>query len=295
MEYLAYILRQTGRNFKHTWATQLMTLLTVSLSVFIFSFFFIIYANAIRLGETLGDQTRLTVYLDNEPSKELLTQIKQKIVSFPQVERFDYVPREQAFVRLQERLGAEKDILNDMDPSFLPAAIEVYPYRDVLALAKLKELADHLATLPGATKVQYGQEWVEGLNYFLRLAGIIVALSGALLLLTIALMVSYSIKLAILQRQTELEVFRLLGATSASIQGPFLIEGLFLGVVGSASGLLLLSLFFDWLKGQFNVPTLLSTVDFRLFSISFTAILMAISVILCIGVSILSMRKFLRI
>ena len=42
MKYITFILTQTARNFKQAWGSQLMTLLTVSLSVLFFTFFFLI-------------------------------------------------------------------------------------------------------------------------------------------------------------------------------------------------------------------------------------------------------------
>ena len=42
MRFLAVVLRHTCRNMLHSWKSQTMTLLTVSLSVLIFSFFYLI-------------------------------------------------------------------------------------------------------------------------------------------------------------------------------------------------------------------------------------------------------------
>ena len=41
-----------------------MTLLTVSLSVLIFAFFFLLYSNMLKAGERLGDEVRLIVSVE---------------------------------------------------------------------------------------------------------------------------------------------------------------------------------------------------------------------------------------
>ena len=69
MRFLAVVLRHTSRNMLHTWKSQLMTLCTVALSVLIFAFFYLIYYNALHLGEELGDDLRLVVYLDEDPAQ----------------------------------------------------------------------------------------------------------------------------------------------------------------------------------------------------------------------------------
>ena len=71
MRFLAVVLRHTCRNMLLTWKSQFMTLFTVSLSVLIFSFFYLIYSNALHIGEELDDDLRLVVYLDEEPGAPL--------------------------------------------------------------------------------------------------------------------------------------------------------------------------------------------------------------------------------
>ena len=81
MKFISTIAVQTTRNLQKTWATQFMTLMTVSLSVLIFSFFFLIYTNMIKTGEKLGDDLRLTIYLEDEPVLEMQAQLVRKITN----------------------------------------------------------------------------------------------------------------------------------------------------------------------------------------------------------------------
>ena len=80
-----FFIKQTGRNLMQSWPTQLMTLLTVSLSVLIFSFFLLIYTNVVSSSERLGDELRLVVYLDEEIIPEMQPMIKRKINDFTEV------------------------------------------------------------------------------------------------------------------------------------------------------------------------------------------------------------------
>ena len=82
MKFLSTILIQTSRNLQKTWPSQFMTLLTVSLSVLIFSFFFLIYINIIKAGESFGDDLRLTIYLEEEPVVEMQVELVRKITNF---------------------------------------------------------------------------------------------------------------------------------------------------------------------------------------------------------------------
>ena len=295
MKFFSTILVQTNRNLQKTWPTQFMTLLTVSLSVLIFSFFFLIYTNMIKAGERLGDDLRLTIYLEEEPVLEMQAQLVRKITNFSPVEEIKFTSRKDAYERLSEQLGDNVDVLDDLDPSFLPPSIEVYPKKDLSTLAQIKRFSEYLSTLPGAIKVQYGQEWVERFNYFTKLLQIVVILSGSLLILTTAFMVAYTIRLAVVARQGELEILRLLGATNGYIRTPFLIEGFLQGLLGSSIGLFALFFLFRWIQMRFTGPGILQLVEFTFFSPTIIAIIVAASIILCTGGSFSSMRKFMRI
>ena len=295
MKFLSTIFVLTGRNLQKTWPSQFMTLVTVSLSVLIFSFFFLIYINMIKAGESLGDDLRLTIYLEEEPVVEMQTELVRKITNFSPVEEIRFTSREDAFNKLSSQLGDNVDVLDDLDPSFLPPSIEVYPQKDLTSLTQIKRFSEYLSTLPGAIKVQYGQDWLERFNYFTKLLQIIVVLSGILLILTTTFMVSYTIRLAVLARQAELEILRLLGATNSYIRTPFLIEGLLQGIFGSSLGLVALFFLFQWIQMHFTGPGFLQLIEFTFFSPLIIGMIILASIFLCTGGSYSSMRKFMRI
>ena len=286
---------QAYRNFKQSWGTQLMTLLTVSLSVLIFTFFLLIYANIMQAGDRIGDELRLTIYLDEEVIPEMQPQIEKKIRDFSEVEKIVFVTREEAFSRLKLQLGDDQDVLTDLGYSFLPPSIEVYPEKTLKNITLIKQFANYLSTLPGAQKIQYGQGWIERFGYFTELLRVIVILTGVLLVLATAFMVSYTIRLTVVAKEAELEVLRLVGASNSYIQVPLLIEGILQGILGSAIGLALLHLIYDWTTRHLSGPGFLSLLDFSFFPPATTAIIMLVTVTLCTGGSMVAIRKFLRI
>ncbi|MEW6595835.1 MAG: ABC transporter permease [Thermodesulfobacteriota bacterium] len=295
MKVLAMILRQTGRNYRQTWGTQLMTLLTVVLSVLIFSFFFLVYMNMLRASDRLGDDIRLIVYLDNEPVPELRPQIERRIREFSAVDKITFVSQQEAYNRLARQLGNDRDVLADLGPGFLPPSIEVVPQKNLKSLARVEEFARYLRTLPGAAKVQYGHAWLERFSYFTSLLQIIVLMSGALLILSMTFIVSYTIRLTVIARQEELEILRLLGASSFYIRGPLLIEGMLQGLLGSGLGLAALYFLYNWTARKFTGPGILNLFDFRFFSPMLMGTILGVAVLLCAGGTIVSIRKFLRV
>lgn len=292
---LSSILVQTSRNLKQTWGTQMMTLITVSLSVLIFSFFFLVFLNLKHAGVRLGENIRIIIYLNSEIPLSSQPQIIKKIKSFDKVEKIVFKTRDAAFADLAKQLGPDRDVLNDLNADFLPPSIEVYPAKNLASLARIKQFSDFLATLPKARKVQYGRGWIERLGYFTQLIRLIVLLSGGLLVLTATFMVSSTIRLTVVSRHTELELLGIFGASKGYIRIPLIIEGLLQGLLGSGLGLACLYFLFSWIKTRFTGPGLLNIVHFSFLSSSIITAILVISILLCTTGSIISIRKFLRI
>ena len=295
MRFLIVVLRHTIRNMLFTWKSQLMTLLTVSLSVLIFAFFFLLYYNALQLSEELGDDIRLIVYLDEEPAPALQEEYSRKILKFDQVDRIDFINRQQAYQRFEKQLGSDRDVLTGVPADFLPPSIEVYPVRSLDSLSRIKRFSDYLQTLPGVLKVQYGKEWIERFYSFVQLIRIIVLLSGALLILTTTFMVAHTIRLTLLSRNEELELLRLVGATNNYIRMPFLVEGAFQGLLGATSGLIALYVLFNWIKLQFAGPMMITQLPFAFFPVFILLSIIAAATLLCALGSFSTTRRILQL
>ncbi|MHB1348258.1 MAG: cell division protein FtsX [Desulfobulbaceae bacterium] len=295
MNFLLAVIKQTLRNLIQTWKSQVLTLLTISLSVLIFAFFYLLYTNVLHAGRQLDDDLRLIVYLDENPSPALQEEYRDKIERFDRVERIEFVSSEDAFNRFAEQLDEDRDILTDMPRDFLPPSIEVYPYRSLDTLTKIKRFSDYLLTLPGVLKVQYGREWVERFYSFIKLLRIVVILSGTLLILTTTFMVANTIRLTLLGRKEELELLRLVGASSNYIRMPFFLEGALQGLTGSTCGLIALFLLYNWIKLRFAVSSIMATFEFTFFPLPVIATIIALSTLLCGSGSFSSTRKFLHL
>jgi cell division transport system permease protein len=295
MSFWLTVIRQVGRNLRQTWTSQMMTLLTVSLSVLIFSFFYLVYTNMLSLGDKLGDDLTLIVYLEEEPGPELQQQLIKKITTFDDVEEIRFISSAKAYERFARQLGQDEDVLDDMPKDFLPPSVEVVPLKNLRSLNGVKLFSQYLEKLPGTLKVQYGQEWIERFYYFTRLLSIVVLLSGALLILTTIFMVAYTIRLTILGRQDELELLKLVGATNNYIRIPFILEGLLQGILGSTVGLISLYSLFHWIKLRFSGPGLLNLFEFSFFPAGVSITIICVSILLCTVGSYSTLHKFLRI
>ena len=80
---------------------------------------------------------------------------------------------------------------------------------------------------------------------------VIFTIATVILLVAATMLIANTIRLAIFSRRREIEVMKLVGATNWFIRGPFMIEGLLVGLGGAA-----LAVFFLILGKEIALPAI---------------------------------------
>ncbi len=125
-----------------------------------------------------------------------------------------------------------------MGEAALPASIEVRA--PGLGVEQAHQLAARLRAVPGAADIDFGNAWLDRLEQLLRRLRQVGAVLFGVLSVAAAVLVANTLRLGVYARRDELEIMKLVGATDAFVELPFLIEGLLQGLIGA--GLATLSL-----------------------------------------------------
>ncbi len=106
-------------------------------------------------------------------------------------------------------------------------------------LVKVKDIntiadtAKKIAKIQGVSTVKYGEGMVEQMvSIFEVVKKVTIGIVIALVVVT-AFLISNTIKITITSRKREIDIMRLVGASNLNIKIPFIIEGLFLGMIGA--------------------------------------------------------------
>jgi len=162
-------------------------------------------------------------------------QIQQDLQALPVVQDVYYESQSEAFQRFEERFK-DSAIAQNVTVDQLPESFRV----------KLKDPTQYqvvVSAFSGRPGVDVVQDQRAILEKFFRLLGVLrngALLVGLASVLTAALLISNTLRIAAFNRRRETGVMKLVGATSLSIQLPFLMEGIISAIIGwaIATGLL---------------------------------------------------------
>ena len=158
--------------------------------------------------------------------------------------------------------------MNALESNPLPAIILLQPALQALSSIESDLLMQKLRTLPEVDTAQFDRQWIQRLFAIIEIVRQGVIVLSVLFALAVLLIVGNTIRLAIYNRRTEIEVNKLFGATEAFIQRPYLYSGLFHGAGGSFLAWLLLSLSLFLLDAPVARLAGLYSSDFKLHSLS---------------------------
>ena len=190
-----------------------------------------------------------------------LDELQGKIDSLPTVSGSRYISSQEAFERIMARNENDFKLLQDADPAFMPDGFEVSP----LSQSQLESTVEQLATLdPAVDRVQHFEGVAAQLTSLQRALTVLGAAFIGILLLVSIFIISSTVQTTMYSRQQEIKVMKSVGASPAFIRWPFLVEGLVLGLTGSAAALLVV--FLVYLSLEKALEPLLATLlgGFRL-------------------------------
>jgi cell division transport system permease protein len=139
----------------------------------------------------------------------------------------------------------------------LPASIEVHLRPGMRSPAIVKSVAGRMGTYRFIDDVRYGEEWVEKLYRLRNIATVAGIALGVAFAAVAVIIIGATIRMTVLARAKEISIMRLVGATDMFIRLPFLIDGLFKGVLGG-----LLALVFVWAANRVINEYFIQTIFF---------------------------------
>ncbi|RLC05421.1 MAG: ABC transporter permease [Deltaproteobacteria bacterium] len=214
----------------------LITIITISLSILIVSLFLLFFENASRVIESWNKGGRAMIYLNKEFNLDMLPELKYRINGLGDIDEMVYISKAQALEKLKKDMSSQSAFLKTLKKNPLPDALEI-KMKSYNSFKEVQRFAQSIKAIEIVEDVEYGQGW---LGRFLKIFNLfkITGYTMCSLFFLIALFITANtVRLAFYSRKLEIEIMRLVGATETFIKAPFYVEGLLQGLFGGILGL----------------------------------------------------------
>ena len=291
---IGYNIRQALQQIWRNKGMSTASVFAITAMLLILGLFFVITVNINLFTEMLkNNYNEVEVFLNDDVKNSDAENIMKKIDAEPGVKSSAYRSKTEAMKIMKARWGENSYLLDSLGDNPLPSSIVV----TVDSMSTADNVIKMVKGTDGVEDVKYYQETVKKLTKitnFLKLAAMIIMV---FLIIVSIVVVSNTIKLTVFARAKEIEIMKYIGATNWFIRGPFLIEGILIGVISSAVSAV--ATFFIYreiisLVGK-QFMTIMSSplVPAGYLSVNLILIFLAIGVSIGACGSIVSMRKFL--
>jgi cell division transport system permease protein len=229
-----YFARTSLRGIAATPGTAIVATATITVALVLVGAFGLVVLNMQALLARVGDAVQVTAYLADGVSEADRAALVRRVGAIAGVARAELISEAQALERFRGGVGQGFALVEGLGSNPLPASIEIALESRYRTAADLSRVAAAVAGLPGVADITTGADWVAGYVRALALVrGLAVGL-GVIFVLATTLIVSNTIRLAVLSRRDELEILALVGASRSFVNTPFLIEGLLQGAAAGA-------------------------------------------------------------
>jgi len=281
--------RSLGANLSTTFAATM----TVLIGMFLLGLFIALGTWTVSWSNHVKKQLVVKVYFLPSATTQQKNDVARTLQQSPYVAPggVKYVSKEEAFAQMKRRYP---ELVKNLTSNPLPDSLDVTPDKaehvDLLytSIVKPKKLA-------GVGKVNDGKRISHRILQVAHVIEIVFTVATLVLLVASILLISNTIRLSIFSRRREIEVMKLVGATNWFVRGPFMLEGLICGLLGS-----LLAVFFLVLGKAIALPSILphlsGDTDVRALSFPLTAVIL-LGMGLGLGAigSGLTIRRFLQV
>lgn len=265
-------------------SSYITTVVSMTLVLFLLGMLGLVIMHAQLLSDSVKETLGFTVYMQKSAREAEILQLQKRLEAQEYVKSTKYTSEEEAAAELKKELG--EDFLGFLGFNPLSSSIEVHLKASHTSIDSIQKYEKQLLSNSDVKEVTYPKNLISAVNNNIRRISIILLGFSLLLLLISLTLINNTIRLAIYSKRFIIRSMLLVGATQGFIRKPFVMTGVFQGVLSALLAIILLSalLYFSWL----NIPEL---QDFG----NTTLIASLFGLVIFLGVLIAGVSNFLAV
>ncbi|WP_130807711.1 permease-like cell division protein FtsX [Senegalia massiliensis] len=296
-------LRSLGYTLKQgllgVWRNRMMSLASigsVTSTLIILGIILILVLNVNNLSVMLKQEfDEIEIFLSADATDEQKTKLEKDLKDVKGISDVKYKSKEEALKSMKEQWKDNSYLLEDLEENPFPDSF-VLRIND---LDNSDKIVNSIKGMEGIEDIKYYRDIVERtvtIANIVRTGGIIII---AILILISIFIISNTIKITVAARKKEINIMKYVGATNGFIRGPFIVEGIILGILGSIVSIALIGYGYKYL---FDIASQRLYVFATVYMIPYYQILndiviMFVAIGVGIGIigSVVSLRRFLNV
>ncbi|HZY36740.1 MAG TPA: permease-like cell division protein FtsX [Mucilaginibacter sp.] len=198
----------------------------------------LILVEAHNLSNYVKENIVLNVYVDDAAHETDVIQLQRQIQANPIVKEAKYVDKEQAARNLKNDLG--EDFVKFLGYNPLSQSIDVYLKAEYANNPDIERFKTELLKNPMIKEVKYQKSLVDQMNENITTISLVILAFAAIFVVLSVALINNTIRLAIYSQRFLIKSMQLVGATKGFIRKPFLLYGIWHGILGALIAILIL-------------------------------------------------------
>lgn len=229
---MANQLANTWKHIRRSPYQAITAIFILTLTFFVASVFIIATFASHQILNYFETRPQVTAFFKDDTTPEAITTLKKDLESKEYVSQVKYVSKEEALAIYREQNKQDPLLLQMVTADILPASLEV---SGVTAEA-LPQIAELIKNQTGIEEVVYQEDVIDTLTAWTKALRIIGLGAIGFLIITSLLLIMVMVSMKIALRRKEIEIMRLIGASTWYIKAPFIFEGALYGAIGVVVG-----------------------------------------------------------
>ena len=289
MDKIIFLLSEGLKNLWRHKLTAFTAVFSIFLTLTLAGSLIIVSDNTGKIIEYLRDKYKIEVFFKQNISNERIEEVVREFKSIKGVRSTTIITKIDAKKIFKSQFG--ENVLDIVGYNPLPASCVINLVKDQKDKLNIRPIIDRLRKFSEVDEVNYQGRLINRIESSYQAFVKISVLLLIIVLIVSILIISNTVRLTIYAKKDLIKSFQLVGATKAFIKTPFILEGVFHGLVGALVATLLL-----YTTMKFGSDFLLSVIglkiDFSFFNLLF--ILSSLGIIISYFGSSRAISKFLK-
>ncbi|MBP6231122.1 MAG: ABC transporter permease [Paludibacteraceae bacterium] len=274
---------------RHLVNARVTTIISISLVLFLIGVTSMLVLFANELSVQVRENLAISIVMKENVNDVEIQKLQKMLDATPYVKSTEYIDKERAAKELSEELGEDPIAFLGYNP--LLASLEVKLHSDYTHNDSIVNIETELKKYAEIKEVIYQKNLIQAINENVnRITFFLLGISALLLFISFAL-INNTVRLSIYAKRFLIHTMKLVGATGGFIRQPFILQGVFTGIVSAFIAMGLLSLLLFSVQSELGGIITLESLDFLL--VSFLVMLL-IGVVITFVSTYFAVNRYLR-